>query len=89
MFKKPHCPVIALEEHYWDEELAKTYSGGEAGRRRQFLGMQQLPEAVVERRSRIWHVKLLQVPFPACVGEAWMRHWPPGGNVAAVRAGQT
>jgi 2,3-dihydroxybenzoate decarboxylase len=32
MFKKPHCPVIALEEHYWDEELAKTYSGGEAGR---------------------------------------------------------
>ena len=32
MFKKPHCPVIALEEHYWDEELSKTYSGGEAGR---------------------------------------------------------
>jgi 2,3-dihydroxybenzoate decarboxylase len=32
MFKKPHCPVIALEEHYWDDELAKTYSGGEAGR---------------------------------------------------------
>ena len=32
MFKKPHCPVIAIEEHYWDEELAKTYSGGEAGR---------------------------------------------------------
>ena len=32
MFKKPHCPVIAIEEHYWDEELAKTYTGGEAGR---------------------------------------------------------
>ena len=32
MFKKPHCPVIAIEEHYWDEELAKTYNGGEAGR---------------------------------------------------------
>jgi len=32
MFEKPHCPVIAIEEHYWDEELAKTYSGGEAGR---------------------------------------------------------
>jgi 2,3-dihydroxybenzoate decarboxylase len=32
MFKKPHCPVIALEEHYWDAELAKTYTGGEAGR---------------------------------------------------------
>ena len=32
MFKKPHCPVIAIEEHYWDEELAKTYAGGEAGR---------------------------------------------------------
>jgi predicted TIM-barrel fold metal-dependent hydrolase len=32
MFAKPHCPVIAIEEHYWDEELAKTYVGGEAGR---------------------------------------------------------
>ena len=32
MFTKPHCPVIAIEEHYWDEELAKTYTGGEAGR---------------------------------------------------------
>src|ERR1700744_3421838 len=32
MFKKPHCPVIAIEEHYWDDELAKTYTGGEAGR---------------------------------------------------------
>src|ERR1700689_4123733 len=32
MFRKPHCPVIAIEEHYWDEELIKTYSGAEAGR---------------------------------------------------------
>jgi 2,3-dihydroxybenzoate decarboxylase len=32
MFAKPHCPVIAIEEHYWDEELAKTYTGSEAGR---------------------------------------------------------
>jgi len=32
MFRKPHCPVIALEEHYWDEELEKTFTGGEAGR---------------------------------------------------------
>ena len=32
MFTKPHCPVIAVEEHYWDEEVAKTYTGGEAGR---------------------------------------------------------
>jgi predicted TIM-barrel fold metal-dependent hydrolase len=32
MFKKPHCPVIALEEHYWDEELAKTFTGSEASR---------------------------------------------------------
>jgi len=32
MFKKPRCPVIALEEHYWDAELAKTYTGSEAGR---------------------------------------------------------
>jgi 2,3-dihydroxybenzoate decarboxylase len=32
MFRKPHCPVIAIEEHYWDEELTKTYGGAEAGR---------------------------------------------------------
>jgi len=32
MFRKPHCPVIAIEEHYWDEELSKTYVGAEAGR---------------------------------------------------------
>jgi 8-amino-7-oxononanoate synthase len=32
MFKKPKCQVIAIEEHYWDEELAKTYTGIEAGR---------------------------------------------------------
>ena len=32
MFKKPHCPIIAIEEHYWDAELAKTYTGFEAGR---------------------------------------------------------
>jgi 2,3-dihydroxybenzoate decarboxylase len=32
LFKKPHCPVIAIEEHYWDDELEKTFAGGEAGR---------------------------------------------------------
>jgi 2,3-dihydroxybenzoate decarboxylase len=32
MFRKPHCPVIAIEEHYWDDELEKTFVGGEAGR---------------------------------------------------------
>jgi 2,3-dihydroxybenzoate decarboxylase len=32
MFKKPNCPVIAIEEHYWDDELERTFVGGEAGR---------------------------------------------------------
>src|SRR5262249_61372386 len=32
MLKKPNCPVIAIEEHYWDQELAKTYSGVEGTR---------------------------------------------------------
>jgi len=32
MMKKPNCPIIAIEEHYWDPELTKTYSGLEAGR---------------------------------------------------------
>jgi predicted TIM-barrel fold metal-dependent hydrolase len=32
MFKKPDCQVIAVEEHYWDAELAKTFVGVESGR---------------------------------------------------------
>ncbi len=27
MLKKPACPVIAIEEHYWDSELSDTYTG--------------------------------------------------------------
>ncbi len=32
MMKKPNCPVIAIEEHYWDAELAAQFTGQEAGR---------------------------------------------------------
>ncbi len=32
MMRKPACPVIAIEEHYWDPELTKHYAGSEAGR---------------------------------------------------------
>ena len=32
MFKKPNCPVITIEEHYWDKELAATFTGLESGR---------------------------------------------------------
>jgi predicted TIM-barrel fold metal-dependent hydrolase len=32
MMQKPNCPIIAIEEHYWDAELTKTYQGLEAGR---------------------------------------------------------
>jgi len=32
MFQKPKVPVIAIEEHYWDPELAKHFTGPEAGR---------------------------------------------------------
>jgi len=32
MMKKPNCPIIAIEEHYWDAELAKHFVGLEAGR---------------------------------------------------------
>jgi predicted TIM-barrel fold metal-dependent hydrolase len=27
MLQKPRCEIIALEEHYWDRELADTYEG--------------------------------------------------------------
>src|SRR5215469_12175198 len=32
MLTKPKCPVIAIEEHYWDAELAAHFTGIEAGR---------------------------------------------------------
>ena len=32
MLQKPKCPVIALEEHYWDRELAAQFVGIEAMR---------------------------------------------------------
>ena len=32
MFKKPNCPVIAIEEHYWDAELVAQFKGIEASR---------------------------------------------------------
>ncbi|MDI3468909.1 MAG: 2-amino-3-carboxymuconate-6-semialdehyde decarboxylase [Pseudolabrys sp.] len=30
MLSNPHCPIIAIEEHYWDPELAGTFTGLEA-----------------------------------------------------------
>src|SRR5687768_15302720 len=33
MFAKPHCPIIAIEEHYWDPELASYFTGTEAGKK--------------------------------------------------------
>ena len=27
MMEKPNCPIIALEEHYWDQEVAAHFSG--------------------------------------------------------------
>src|SRR5580700_7047380 len=32
MLLKPNCPVIAIEEHYWDAELASHFTGIESGR---------------------------------------------------------
>ena len=32
MLSRPKCPVIALEEHYWDKELAAQFVGGEGVR---------------------------------------------------------
>ena len=29
---KPNCPIIAIEEHYWDPELTRHYTGIEAAK---------------------------------------------------------
>jgi predicted TIM-barrel fold metal-dependent hydrolase len=31
MLQKPQCPVVALEEHYWDAELSALFTGLDAG----------------------------------------------------------
>ena len=42
MFKKPNCPIVTLEEHYWDAELSATYTGGEPIRNPEIL--KRLPD---------------------------------------------
>jgi predicted TIM-barrel fold metal-dependent hydrolase len=37
MLPSPKCPVIALEEHYWDKELAAQFVGGEGVRDAEML----------------------------------------------------
>jgi len=32
MLERPKCPVIAIEEHYWDRELSARFAGGEGVR---------------------------------------------------------
>ncbi len=50
MMTKPNCPIIALEEHYWDSELVATYDkadmagGPEIVKRLEDLGALRLKE---------------------------------------------
>lgn len=50
MMTKPHCPIIALEEHYWDAELVASFDkadiagGPELARRLEDLGTLRLAE---------------------------------------------
>lgn len=50
MLQNPNCPVIALEEHYWDAELSSRFTGLDAGgasatvQRLRDLGEQRLRE---------------------------------------------
>ena len=37
MLKRPKCPVIALEEHYWDKEIASQFVGAEGTRNPEML----------------------------------------------------
>ena len=37
MLNRPKCPVIAIEEHYWDKELAAQFVGGEGVRDAEML----------------------------------------------------
>ena len=60
MMKKPDCPIIAIEEHYWDRELAGHFTGPEAGRGNETderlydlgsLRLKEMDEAGIDVRS--------------------------------------
>jgi 2,3-dihydroxybenzoate decarboxylase len=48
MLKKPNCPIITLEEHYWDEELPSHFTGRDANRN----------AAVTERLRDVGEIRL-------------------------------
>jgi hypothetical protein len=58
MSTKPNCPVIALEEHYLDEEMASHFTGAEArrapdmGKRLLDLGETLLADLRARRKTR-------------------------------------
>ena len=56
MLEKPKCPIIALEEHYADDELIATYRG---------LDVNQIPE-IVRRLRDVGEERLKSMDESAC-----------------------
>src|SRR2546429_618608 len=58
MMQKPKCPIIALEEHYWDAELAATFTGVEGPVKLGFKGamIHGLGNGVFMDDKRFWPI---------------------------------
>ena len=64
MLQKPKCPIIALEEHYADDELVATYTG---------LDVNPVP-AIVTRLRDVGEERLKALPWARlCIDDARKR----------------
>ena len=69
MMKRPHRPIIAIEEHYWDDELARHFSGPEAAK-----------TGIIEKRLRDFGGDRIKDMDAAGVDVCVLSHGAPSGQ---------
>ena len=69
MMQKPHCPIIAIEEHYWDDELASHFVGQEGSR-----------AGPMEKRLRDFGGERIQDMDAAGIDMTILSHGAPSGQ---------
>ena len=69
MLKRPQCPIVAIEEHYWDDELASHFSGPEGSK-----------AGIIESRLRSFGGDRIADMDAAGVGVCVLSHGAPSGQ---------
>jgi predicted TIM-barrel fold metal-dependent hydrolase len=69
MMKRPNCPIIAIEEHYWDDELASHFSGPDASK-----------PGIIETRLRSFGGDRIEDMDAAGVDICVLSHGAPSGQ---------